>query len=333
MKKYIGLYNELGYSVYIDDVNTEPIYTAGNSIYDNTTILDPSDVAQIFPLDKIKEFCEKTTKELMLERESRVCKVSVEYDKDGFDAYLYDLPVGLLDITDEDSHFIRYIKEYATERDSDFITFVVEMLVRESLVNTPEELESVQVKLGDRGYLDLFIDVDLAFTTHYDDIFEYYNDYYYDTGEPYKFESVGLGLSASNLTHFAFKQVCKVLLDNYEVDDQWNCHVTDFKLHTVPVAYRKLFAYALDYIKNADLVSVEDFVNNPYGSVFWKIRIDELEAFTKEYANEIIVVNAIELERSITLHTLLNNSDADSNHTIDAFAYVVGYIVSSYHNS
>lgn len=71
MKRIIGYYNELEYSVEIDG---KEIYTAGNSPLDSQAYTSAEDGVG---LERMREFCEQTSRELAKENHAEF--IGVEY--------------------------------------------------------------------------------------------------------------------------------------------------------------------------------------------------------------------------------------------------------------
>ena len=76
MKKIIGYYNADGY--HIDELDGATIYTAGNNPKESSSIIDR---AFGLPLETIREFCEKTGRQIAEEMGAKF--VGIEEDEKG----------------------------------------------------------------------------------------------------------------------------------------------------------------------------------------------------------------------------------------------------------
>ena len=82
MSRYIGLYNELGYEIFLNDVNTEPVYKAGNSPYESQVWLGICEDS--LPVETIKELCECSIQRMLAIGDT----YGLQYDEDGYRHYL-----------------------------------------------------------------------------------------------------------------------------------------------------------------------------------------------------------------------------------------------------
>jgi hypothetical protein len=76
---FIGSYNEYGYAV-VNHTTSTVVYTAGNSLYDSQTYLEPSDERAV-SLALMREFCQETTRDIA--RENKAEYGGVGYDDSG----------------------------------------------------------------------------------------------------------------------------------------------------------------------------------------------------------------------------------------------------------
>lgn len=76
MKKAISYYNEYHYTVEIDG---EEVYEAGNNPYDSQGYIHDLENSEVIPLETMKQYCEKTTREIA--EEQGVEYIGIEYDE------------------------------------------------------------------------------------------------------------------------------------------------------------------------------------------------------------------------------------------------------------
>lgn len=260
-KYYIGLYNELGYSIYLNDVNTEPMYIGGNSPYESQVWLGISDEA--LPVESIKDNCETTIKGMLAEGDA----YGLQYDKDGYNDqkdYYLD-PATIKDLLDRADVVCKALNDHDEEFDGDYYLALQrmngletndsdpELYILETYLRNIEEYQPLTYKDAD------VIEAAISFETYLEQLEQYIEDMTPEPKKPFilflekRLEEV----KASNEAHYTKAWLAFVIeevidhSDGYEGEgtgyvEELSCANGSWKIYTADL--RVVFTEHMDAI-------------------------------------------------------------------------------------